>query len=302
MKELVDRLDLNLLRTLHVLLEEENVTRAAARLSITQSAVSHALAKLREHFDDPLLVRASGGMVCTPTAVALRAPLAKLMSEINALATRGRAFDPALEERRFAIEAADREQLVLLPSVMAAIAREAPRVDLHVSAPGGPPLQALENGALDLAIGIYDEAPASFASEKLYDIQLSVVARGDHARARSGLGPEEYAALPHLLVAPRRGTTGIVDEALSRAGLSRRVALTVPSFLVAPWIVASTDLVLTIDDRVARTFDAKLGLTILAPPIELEGYAVSMLWHTSRDADEGHRWLRRTIAAAALGI
>jgi DNA-binding transcriptional LysR family regulator len=298
--------DLNLLVVLDALLVERNVTRAAARVGITQSAASHALARLRSLTGDELLVRGKDGMVPTPRGEGLAAPVRKALDEIaRALAPPG-AFDPATAKGRVVLGTSDYGELVLLPRVYARLAREAPRIDLRVLTLPADMAAPLASGAVDLAIAPLrpeDERPGIYG-KKLFEERFVCVVRNGHPLATKKLTIARFAAAPHALIAPRGTDGGFVDDALARLGLKRRVAIAVPHFLVAPHLVASSDLILTLAERVARVLAAPLGLTVLAPPSELalERFTMSAVWHERTHGDPTQRWVRDLLVAEAAAI
>ena len=291
------QLDLNLLVALDALLAEGNVTRAAERLGLTQPAMSHALNRLRALLDDPVLVRTPRGMVPTARAEELAPAIRSALDDIDR-ALRGRpAFDPATSTRAFTIAAVDHGELVILPPLLARIAAEAPKIDLLVR-----PLrldlieEELESGAVDLAFSVLSAGDnlATFR-QRLFHESFVCLVRADHPTVGETLTLEEFVALDHALVGPRGRRGGIVDTELQKLGLSRRVALMVPHFLVAPMVVAKSDLILTAPERIARAFAAILPLRIVPTPFELKGFDVSQIWHERQSHDPALTWLRGLI-------
>ncbi len=296
-------LDLNLFVMLDALLDERSVTGAAKRLGVTQSAVSHALGRLREHFGDPLLVRTSEGMTPTLRASELREPLRRGLETIREATQREAHFDPSTAARTFTIATTDQVGVVLLPALYARLATLAPRVDLRITPIVRNVERALESGAADLVVtGAFTpaEAPGLFR-QRLFDERLVCVVRADHPRVEDGLTLEQFCALPHALVAPRGGP-GMVDGLLADRGLSRRVAVVLPHFLVAPFLVAKSDLVLTVAESVAQAFTSLLPLRLLAPPLELPRATYWSVWHQRSHDDAGHRWLRSVIAQVGTAL
>lgn len=295
-------LDLNLLRALRALLAERHVTRAAARLRITQPAMSHALARLREALGDPILVRTPAGMAPTPRAEAIAAPLERTLAEIDGLFASPKAFDPSTSARRFHVATSDYIELVLLPHLLARVWTEAPSIDVRtVNLP--IPNDALAEGSLDLSImplgRMGANAPRGIKAQKLFDDGFVCVLREDHPFAKRRMTLDDYCALPHALVSPGGQAGSYVDTALAKLGRRRRVAIELPHFLVAPHIVRETDVVLTLAKRVADMIGPTLGLRRMPPPIEVPGFTMSMVWHERQHADPAHAWLRGTIAKVA---
>lgn len=291
------QLDLNLLVALDALLAEGNVTRAAQRLGLSQPAMSHALNRLRALLDDPILVRTPRGMVPTPRAEELAPAIRAALDDIDR-ALRGRpAFDPSTSTRSFTIAAVDHGELVILPPLLARIAVEAPGIDLLVR-----PLRLdlieseLESGAVDLAFGVLN-AGDNFATfrQRLFHESFVCLVRADHPTVGETLTLDEFVALDHALVGPRGRRGGFVDTELQKLGLTRRVALMVPHFLVAPMVLAKSDLILTVPERIARAFAAILPLRVVPTPLPLKGFDVSQLWHERQSHDAAHAWLRGLI-------
>lgn len=291
-------LNLNLLVTLDALLREENVTRAARRLDKSQSAVSHALNRLREVFDDELLVRSGRGMVRTELGDELTEPLAASLKRLEEVVTRKGDFEPATSRAVFGIAAYDYAQFVLLPPLIEKLQQRAPGVDLRVRTLGGDsPTAPLSTGEADMALtlGLPEEVPGSLYRRDLFKLDLVSVVRRDHPRVDETLDLEVFCELPHILVSHRGDEEGVVDYTLRRMGRSRRVAVVVPHFMVAPHLVAETDMILTTAESVARRASSYLPVELYEPPLELKRGTVSMVWHPRSHGEDAHRWLRRCI-------
>jgi DNA-binding transcriptional LysR family regulator len=290
-------LDLNLFVMLDTLLDERSVTGAAKRLGVTQSAVSHALKRLRDHFGDPLLVRTSDGMTPTLRAHELREPIRRGLETIREAAERGGRFDPLTAVRAFTVATTDQVGIVLLPALCARLATSAPRLDLRITPVVRNVEGTLESGAADLVVsGAFTpaDAPGLFR-QRLFDEAMVCLVRADHPRVKDKLTLEQFCGLSHALVAPRGGR-GMVDGLLEERGLSRRVAVVLPHFLVAPFLIARTDLVLTVAESVAKAFTSLLPLRLVTPPIELPRATYWQLWHHRSHDDAGHKWLRNLVA------
>ncbi|MBL9016363.1 MAG: LysR family transcriptional regulator [Myxococcales bacterium] len=293
--------DLNLVLALDALLAERHVTRAAGRLGITQSAASHALARLRDLFGDPLLVRGPrGAMIPTPRAEALGPQVHRVLVELAGV-LRGEGFDPATARRVFRIGAGDYAEVVLLPKLIERVSRLAPGIELWVHPFG-------EHGDAELAAGTLDVvlAPprggargAGGYEKVLFGERFTCILRADHPLAGGRLTLPRYCAAAHVLVAPRGTPGSLVDTALAEQGRSRRIALAVPHFLVVPYIVAGSDLVATLASRVAALFTETLGLVSMPPPVELPGFQIALAWHERNHHDAAHRWLRDQLLAVA---
>jgi DNA-binding transcriptional LysR family regulator len=295
--------DMSLVVILDALLEERSVTGAARRLGVTPSAVSHTLKRLREELGDPLLVRTARGMSPTLRAEELRAPIRRGLEMIGDAIQQGGRFDPRTARRSFTLATGDLLGLVLLPALWGRLAKAAPHVDLRITPVVRDVERTLESGAAEVVLtgGFAPmdapmDNPALFR-QTLFDERLVCVVREDHPQVRGPITLEQFCALSHALVAPRGGT-GVVDRALQARGLSRRVAVRLPHFLLAPFLVATSDLVLTVGESVASAFTQRLPLRIVPPPIELPAVTYWQIWHERSQRDAGHVWLRAQIAKA----
>jgi len=293
-----DKLDANLVLALHALLRERSVSRAAARMGLGQPAMSHALKRLRERFDDPLLVRGDGRLMqLTPRAVELADLAQQGVESIARVFAAPAAFDPVTCVRRFRVASSDAMNVNLLPGLLARLAHEAPGVDLELPITGPSVATALEEGRLDLAIGRWDLAPMGLRRRRLYRERLVCVVRAEHPRVGETLDLATYLALPHVLVAPRGTPHGVVDDALARLGHQRRIAVVLQSFVAAMIIVASSDLVLTLPQRLVQRLQGQLVLRVLAPPIDLDSFELHLVWHERDHYDPAHRWLRGLVVS-----
>lgn len=295
-------INLNLLVALGALLEEANVTRAAARLGVTQSAMSHSLRELRELLGDQLLVRGPRGMLRTPRAEALRGPLRRGLSELERVVAGQVGWSPARDARVFRVAAGDLVSVQLLPSLLERIGREAPRVDLDVRAADLPRSVAqLESGELDVLVALEVDAPGLRRRALLHD-RFACLVRAGHPHVADGLDLDLYCRLPHVLIAPRGESGSFVDTALAGLGRARRVALRVPYFLVAPLVVARSDMILTAPASLARELAAHYPLVVLPVPFDLPGFTLHLVWHERFDDDPGHRWLRDAMIAIGRAV
>lgn len=293
----LSRVDLNLLVSLAVLLEERSVTLASRRLGCTPSAMSHALGRLRDLFHDPLFVRVGHHLQPTPVAESLREPLRATLDSAEALLRRTK-FEPAQSERTFRVMASDYLQRVLLAPIVARLREEAPKVDLRVF-PVLPDLRAaLANDEVDLALGVSLSAPESLRMRALGEDRFVCVARP--TSWGGGEDAQAWAALPHVLVSPGNRPGGPVDRALATLGLKRRVVVTLPHFLGVMELVRTTDLVVTLPERLARALLLP-GLDIYPPPVPLPPLTLVSLWHPRTHADPAHRWLRERVAEGVGG-
>ncbi len=291
--------DLNLLVALDALLAERNVTRAAARLRRTQPATSHALARLRDLFGDPLLVRSGREMVPTPRALALAEPLAQALADLRRLLGEEGAFDPARSARTFRLSCPDL-LAAFLPELLAAMSATAPGVALAVRAPDGDVGAAL--ATTDLALAPANAAASGLMRKVLGRVTWVVLAREGHPGVGRRLTLARWCAYPHVQVRVREGEPSFVDRALAAAGAERRIALHVPSFLVAPEVVARTDCFFTAPRELVAPIAARLGLAMHRPPLPIPEIPVAAHWHERTHADAGHRWFRDAVGAVVSEV
>lgn len=293
-------LELQVLVVLDLLLELRNVTEVAKRLRVSQSAMSHTLRRLRAVFDDPLLVRGRAEMALTPRAQALREPLRSCLRELEALFA-AEGFDPKKSTARFRISATDFLASRFAPRLVRELQEQAPRVSIELKS---VPLQQyagqLERGELDLMIaGVLVPTHLGLMRKELGIEEMACAVRRGHPRVQGELTLAQYVRESHLLFTPaQQHDKGVVDQELERLGLRRSIAMYVTSFLLAPHVVAESDLVLTAPRSLLETYAALLGLQLFAPPLELEAFPVRMLWHERAHADAAQAWLRAAVQRA----
>lgn len=288
-------IDLNLLVVLRSLLRERHVTRAASAVGLSQSATSHALARLRELCGDPLLVRRGKSFELTPRAARLLPILERGLSDLQAVVSAEPGFDPTTARRVFTLAMADYQLAVLLAPLLRELERVAPNVDLSVVA--FPNLaEMLEDGSVDLALVSRAQFSGPFPIQDLFSDGFVCAVRMDHPRVKTRLSLDTYVSLRHVVVAPSGTPGSLVDTELARRGIRRRVAVRVSSFLVAPLVVAETDLVATLPARLARREAPHYGLRLLPPPLPLPEFTLAMAWHPRLEHDPAQRWLRDFVA------
>jgi len=291
--------DLNLLVALDALLRHSSVTRAAQETGLSQPAMSRALARLRDLFDDPILVRSGHAMVPTRRALEVVAPLNDSLESIRRTLEPPGIFDARTARRAFVVTAVDTTQAVVLPSLLKRIADEAPGIEVSTA-----PLRSttemfaqLSSGERDLGIGRFDSVPDGIQSAYLYQDRIVCLARKGHPRIRGKLTMKRYLAESHLAPesAPALGRPFSIDGILAAMGHRRRVACTVENLAMAPFVVARTDLLCSAPGETIAPFASGLGLRILDPPFEAPGFDLHLAWHERNARDGGHTWLRDTI-------
>lgn len=293
-------IDLNLLVLLRAVLRERHVTRAAASVGLSQSAASHALARLRDMLGDPLLVRRGRTLSLTPRAARLLPVLERGLGELeNAIAGEAE-FDPKTARRRFTIGAADYLQALITAPLLQKLAAHAPFVDLTiVTFPNMGEL--LETGAIDLALTVSSQNQRSLKRLPLFQEGFVCLVRRGHPELRKRLTLERYLSLRHLVVAPTGTPGSLVDTALEAHGLERRIALRVTNFLIAPVVISETDFISTMPERLARRLAKTYALEVFPPPLDLPRFEYCMAWHPRLDEDPAQRWLREFVAGVTRG-
>ena len=293
-------LDLNLLRTLDALLDERSVTRAADRLFLTQPAVSGMLNRLRESFGDPLFVRAQRGIVPTLRAEQLAAPVKRLLGEIE-LMLQPQDFDPANADMTVKVASTDYALRAVVVPFFSALRAKAPGIRVSVQTVDNQALHGqLDRGDIDLALVTPDTTWPGLHSAPLFDERYVCVIRADHPDAlQKRLSLERFCALDHVLVSPDGGGFyGVTDDALTAIGRSRRVVLSVTSFLILREILLQSDLIAVVPRRLAVHQD---GLTLLEPPLGIQGFSKTLAWHERTHHEPGHRWVRGLLMQTCAG-
>lgn len=290
----MSRPDLNLLLTLDVLLAEGNVARAARRLRLSPSAMSRALARLRDTTGDPLLVRAGRGLVPTPRAIELREHVARLVQEAHAVLRPADLLDPAQLARTFTLRTSDGFVENFGAALIALAGREAPGVTLRFVAKTDKHSAALRDGSVDLETGVVGAASSpEIRTRALFRDRFIGAVRAGHPLAKGKLTPARYAAGQHVLVSRRGLDKGPIDDALAALGLTRQIATIVAGFSDALTLARGTDLIASVPER--HTGNLRAGMHSFALPVDTPAITVSMLWHPRMDADPGHRWLRECV-------
>ena len=285
--------DLNLLRVFDAVLAERGVTRAAVRLGLTQPAVSNALARLRGVFGDALFVRTPAGMDATPFARELAEPVRQALALLDSALAHGPGFDPASSTRAFRFYMSDLGQIEFLPPLVERAHRAAPGVRFEAVALDVEDIDgALAAGTLDLAVGFLPGLGPPVRRRRLFRDPYVCLMRKDHPI--QALTKKKFVEASHALVS-YRGGHHVIEEALERAGLARRIALRVPHFTVVPMVLERTDLILTLPARVARVFERRGKLKSLPPPVPIPQAEVAVHWHERFEADPGNRWLREQV-------
>ena len=288
------RLDLNLLVTLEALLAERNVTKAAARLHLSQPAVSAQLNRLRRLFDDPLLIPAQRGMTPTAKALELLEPLRQALDQVRATVGTHSTFNPAKGRLLVSLACTDYLEAALVKPLAIWLRTNAPGVRVSVRHLDLQHLDAqMERGEVDLALMTPQAAPPSLRSRHLFNERYVLIGRRNHPGLRGKIGVEEFARFDHVIVSLRGRLSTPVDNTLAALGYKRNVMLAAASFSVVPQIVSESNFVALVPERLVG--DRTDKLKVLDPPFPVEGFAVGMVWHERSHRHSGHQWLREAV-------
>jgi DNA-binding transcriptional LysR family regulator len=290
----MSRPDLNLLVTLDVLLTQGSVARAAQQLQLSPSAMSRALARLRETTGDPLLVRAGRGLVPTPRALALRERVSQLVQEVEAVLRPAEKLHLKRLVRMFTLRTSEGFVENFGPALIARVGAEAPGVRLRFVLKPDKDSAPLRDGTVDLETGVVEKttAPELRVQALFRDRYIGVVRKG-HALGKGKITPARYATGRHIHVSRQGLEKGPIDEALAPLGLERQIVTIVGGFATAVGLARASDLIASVPER--HTGSLRAGMHSFPLPVATPGFTVSMLWHPRLDADPAHRWLRACV-------
>lgn len=305
----LNRFDFNLLLALDMLLSERSVTRAADRLCVTQPALSGSLQRLRQHFDDPLLLRVGREMELTPKARALIEPVRNALLHINAALETKAVFEPATSERTFRVAMSDYCVHVYLPKVVRILSARAPQLRLMVENVFGPSFSRLEGGDIDMVITHGDRSLFGregrdvelHTTDLFTDTFVCVVAK-DHPIGEV-MTKDDYLSYPHALAYFGANVRTVEEAEIERRGIVIKELLHVPSFAGLLQMLPGTELIATVQSKLAQQLADDQKVRVMRPPINLGNLQETLIWHVRSDDDPGHIWLRDVMkeAAAELG-
>ena len=309
----ISRVDLNLLVYLDVLLRECNVTRAAEELGISQPAMSNSLRRLRDLFNDPILVRTSDGMTPTDRALELQPMVRKVLSAAEQAILPKTEFEPSESNRIFRIMASDYTESTLLPVLLRQLRKQAPNIRLDIMTPSDVSFHDVERGKVDMVINRFDSLPQSFHQVHLWDDSFSCVMSVDNP-VKDRWNLESYLSSKHVWVSKTGMGEGVgmtpddvqrlgwVDEALSKQGVKRDISLFTRHYQVALLLAEQDDLIVTIPSMSAKSIANSDRVVILDPPFEIERMRLKMVWSPLLQHDPGHKWLRQLIKSVSVEI
>ena len=294
----ISRVDLNLLVVFEALLEHQSVTRAGAAIGLSQPAMSAALAKVRLLFDDPLFVRAGGGVKPTARAEALADPVRSVLQAVRSDVLPKARFDPRTTTRTFTLIMPDIGEVAFLPRLLARLGDAAPRADLRTLAMPPPAIErALESGRADLALGLFpDLTKAGFYQQRLFRNSFVCLAAAGRASVTEPLTLKKFLEAAHAVVAPEGRTHDLFERELKKRGCVRRVRLEIPHYLSLPAIIEASDLVATVPRDVGAAFARRAKLRLFEPPVNVS-FDVKQYWHERAHKDPVNLWLRDMVHA-----
>lgn len=295
----LNHVDLNLLVAFDALMAERSVTAAAARLSVGQSAMSSTLARLRKLLDDPVLVRAGRTMVATPTAEALADPIRETLDRIQSMLSNRRGFDPALDERTFAVTASDYTAVAVLHPLLAYLTAQAPRIGLRIQPAGTLAVDHLARGQTDLLIvprAVF-AGGGDFCLEPLYTDRYLLAVDADNPEVGDTVSVEQFSTLPYIATHFDLHPS-VPEQQLDLLGVSRNVEA-VTGISAAPLLLRGTRLVTFVPESLGRRIASGAGLRLLEPPVPLQPLAETMVWTRRHHDDPAHVWLRRQLRRVA---
>lgn len=295
------RLDLNLLVALDALLTEKSVTRAASKLNITQPAMSGALARLREYFEDPLIIQVGRQMELTPLATTLGGTVHDIILRIDSAIATEPAFEPQRSKRHFSFTVSDYVIRVFLLDVLQRIHREAPGVTFEFRQSSSRVQEELEAGEVDFVIGPEIDVLPEHPVETLFEDTYTVVAWAGSTVVGDALTLDEYTALGHVVFGTEsRGMPSLERWIRRRYGDVRRIEVTAQNFTILPYLVIGTDRIATVQTRLAQQYEKSLPLKLIPPPVEFPKLTEVMQWNIHRDLDPASRWLRTQLKQRGL--
>lgn len=289
-------LDLNLLLVFDAVYGERSISRAAEKLHLSQPTVSNALARLRVRLDDPLFERSAHGMAPTPRAKKLADPIRQALNVLEQGLRDDDVFDFANSTREFVIAVEDYGEAVIVPRFVKGLAQVAPGISIHIRPETSAQLKAeLREGSVDLALDYFALGDPAYRSKVVLTETLKSLSRRDHPTLQERLSLDLYLALPHVVLSAPANAQPMIDRALSKRGLQRHVAVSVPHFISMPLMVQATDMICTLPARMAYLYADNFRLRLHAVPLRMPQFPVYLVWHKSIEADAGHQWFRNQL-------
>jgi DNA-binding transcriptional LysR family regulator len=290
-------IDLNLLSVFQEVYRERQISAAARRLGLTQSAVSNALARLRRTFGDELFVRTAYGMQPTPLAQQMAEPIGAAMAQVALALSQRSRFDPATSSRRFTLAMTDVGEVYFMPVLIERCRTVAPNVEIASLRANGLTLKDdMETGRVDLAIGAFEDVSEALYHRALFRQPFVSMFRKDHPLAKGKVDLERFVAAPHLIVDAAQSPYDRINGLLEKAGVTAGARFRVPHFTAVPYIVSTSELVVTVPQKLAESAASPFGLKWIEPPLALPALQTNVFWHRRFNHDPGIQWLRGLIA------
>lgn len=288
--------DLNLLVVFNELHKHRRVSAAAVSLGISQPGVSNALSRLRKLLGDELFLRTSRGMVPTPYAESLAQPIADALGALQGTLNARVGFDPARSERAFVIGVNDVGETYFLPRLMRALDQVAPGVTIRtVRTTSIDVRDEMERGRMDLAMGFLPGLKGGFFQRRLFRQPYVCIFRQDHPLARSGVSTRQFRAAEHVAIVSEGTGHGVVDEVIARAGIRRRLRLTVPHFMAVGPVLQATDMIAVVPQRFADCACGPFGLAAAPCPVKIPESVINVFWHARNHREAANQWLRQVV-------
>lgn len=306
----INKVDLNLLVYLDVLLREKNVTRAANQLNITQPAMSNGLKRLRDLLNDPILVRTSDGMVPTERARELAPVVRGVLLTLEETLQPNKDFEPEYSQRVFRIMASDYAASTLIPALLKKLRAQAPHISLDIMTPSDVTFHDVENGKVDMAINRFDQLPQSFHQKTVWRDSFACLINAQNPVIKQ-FNLDSYLKAQHIWVSKTGFGVGVgmdprdvqklgwVDEALSKLGKQRSISVFTRNYHVAMHLAVEIDLIATLPRRAAKLYERDSNMVILDPPFAIPSIELKMIWSPLLHQDASHIWLRRLITETA---
>ena len=293
----MENFDLNLLPIALAIAEEKSVSRAAERLGMSQPAVSAALRRMRLRFNDELFVRTSSGMEPTPRALMMIEPAKSILARVDAEILQRDVFTPQTTATVFTVALSDIGEMVFLPKLLQRIQQRAPNASItSVTLPVAEIAAAMEAGKVDLAIGYFpDLKKNNFFQQRLFSHPFTCLLRADHPLRAARLTLAQFLALGHAVIKAEGRSQEIFERFLEKENIQRRVVLSTPHFMTIPFIIATTDLVVTVPLAVGTTFASVANIRLVDPPLAIPTFDLKQHWHRKRNDDARHQWLRAMV-------
>lgn len=299
----IGKVDLNLYRVLDAIYREGSISRAGELLNLTQPAVSHALSRLRDVYNDQLFVRTGNRMVPTPLTRSIIQPIREALAQLQTTLTSPQPFDPATNNKSVVLAMRDVVESVLLPELVVSLEQKAPLMQVtSVKVPRREMEAELSAGRLDLAFDVLLPVGPGISHKELLEDRFVVVSRNHHPVLQQGLDIERYLKLRHIIVSSRRSGPAVEDFELGRLGYHRNIGMRCQNYFVAWKTIAGSDMLLTVPENYARRTQSSHKLKIWPMPVELRPMASYLYWHNSFDEDPANVWLRQEIVRLHRGI